>query len=316
MKRLLLALLLLLTLVVVPLAFAGNVHTAFLPSISANRTDGLGMHIEKGSGPNNAPGLAALGVAKVRTFFADDQGVNVYQVYLAGGWSAVDTMVLADIAAMKSVGTPIISFARGGICKVPTLAQLNPYATFLAGFVVRYDITYFETWGEPDASGGIPGMFGCFGSQYADRLIYLIERVRLTLPAGKMLGVSFMMADAADLAMLEAVTPYLDWVGVHHYAKWEGGQVVEPYPGTLTQLYDLVAPLDIPILLTEVNLRDPLTVCSPAFRQAQAEYNLAAMDTDFDAKIILVYAGGSSWQCTGTKGSLTEQMLMPGGGYP
>lgn len=315
MRRALLFTLLALALVLASLpARAASPVAIYFPFLRSTHSNGLGMHIEMGTGPLNAPGLAALHVKNVRTFFANSLGVNVYQVYLAGGWPAVDAMVLTDIAAMKSVGTPIISITRGGVCKVPTLAQLNVYAAFLVAFVERYEIVWFEAWNEPDAKSGISGMLGCFGDQYASQLIYLVQQVRNDLPPGKMLGVSFMLADAADLAMLQAVAPLLDWVGVHHYGKWEGGAVVEPYPGTLEQLYDLVAPLDIPILLTEVNLRDPQTICTPAFRQAQAEYNLAALETDFDAKIILVYAGGANWQCTGIKGSLTEQYLLPG--YP
>lgn len=280
----------------------------YFPMLYASRNDGLGLHIEMGGGPGNAVTLEALQVEFVRTFFANDQGLSVYQVYLTGGWSAVDSMVLPDLNSI-TYSEPLIGFAHGGLCKVPTNAQLNAYATFLVEFVVRYDITYFEAWVEVDSKAGVPGMFGCFGDQNTSKLIYLIGKIREILPADKMLGVSFAMVEPADFAMYTAVVPYLDWVGVNHYGKWEGGVVVEPYPGTIAQLYDLVAPQDIPIFLTEVNLRDSLTICTPAFRTAQMEYNRTALKSEFEIKIILVYAGGSSWQCTGIKGSITEEML-------
>ena len=310
MKKLLISIILIVLLFLIGSPTHANSTTIlYFPMLYGDRSDGLGLHIEMGGGPGNAVALAELQVEVVRTFFANDQGLNIYQVYLSGGWSAVDTMVLPDINSIKTYSEPLISFTYGGLCKVPTNAQLNQYAIFLSAFVVRYNITYFEGWNEVDTKGGIPSMLGCFGDQNISKLIYLIQKIRETLPAGKMLGVSFAMTEPADFIMYTAIVPYLDWVAVHHYGVWSNGVVLEPYPGTLSDLYNLVAPQDIPIWLTEVNLRDPADICSVAFRQAQMEYNRGALETEFERKIILVFAGGNNWQCTGIKDSLTHEML-------
>lgn len=308
MKRLIILTLLSLTFIPAPQE-SSPITNIYFPMLYASRNDGMGLQIQRWTGPTNADSLEALQVEFVRVFFGDDTGQNVYQIYLVGGWDAVDAYVLADIESIKAYSEPIISFTHGGLCKVPTNLQLNAYAAFLVEFVIRYDITYFEAWNEADNKGGNSALFGCFGDQNTSKLIYLIGKIRETLPDGKMLGVSFAMGEPADFTMYTSIVPYLDWVAVHHYGVWSGGVVTEPYPGTITQLYDLVAPQDIPIFLTEVNLRDPLTLCTPAFRQAQMEYNQGALKSPFEIKIILVYAGGANWQCTGIKGSITEEML-------
>lgn len=282
----------------------------YFPLLYSGRTDGLGLHIEIGGGPGNQVYLSALQPKFVRNIFGDDQGLNVHQVWKTGGWSAVDAMVLPDLNSIATYSTAMVEFTYGGVCKVPTLVQLAGYADFIVEFVVRYDIKYFSIWNEPENALGESGLFGCFGKAYTSRLIYLAEQVRETLPAGHLMGVSFQMGHATHFTMFQAVVPYLDWVGVHHYGVWTENGIQEPYPGTIQDLYELVTPQSIPVYLTETNLRDDNTICSPQFREDQAEYNKNTMYSDFPVKIILVYAGGNSWQCTGIKGSVTEDMLL------
>lgn len=278
----------------------------YFPMLYSHQSYGIGFQVEIGSGASS--GLADLQPTFIRHFLGTYLGDNAHQVYLSGGWTAVDNYVLEDILAIKQYSEPIISLTYGGICKVPTFAQLDAYADFLSAFAERYDITYLEVWNEPDSKGGISSLFGCFGDQYVSKLIYLVQQVK-EKSLDRMIGVSFMMDDILDYQMFSATIPYLDWVGVHHYGVWSEGIVFEPYPGTIQDLYDLVTPQDIPVFLTETNLREPTTICSTQFREDQAEYNKNTLLSDFEVKIILVYAGGSNWQCTGIKNSLTHELL-------
>jgi hypothetical protein len=112
--------------------------------------------------------------------------------------------------------------------------------------------------------------------------------------------------------MLAAVAPHLDWVGIHHYGMWGGGQVFESvWPGSLTLKYQLTEDaVEIPVWITELNLRSPDDECGPAHQAAALEYAEEALSLDAPMVSILVYKVYPDWQCTGIRDTLLEEFLL------
>lgn len=310
MKRLILLILLLLS-----IAFAPQVvHHAYLPSISANRTDGLGLEWAGVWG-----NLTAIRPVYLRSNFGSqiDPYDSLYQHYVVGGWAEVDAQ-LAVLEDWRDIGAqPIVIFMRGGLpCKVPTLAQLATYGNFIVAAVARYDLDIFEVTNEPENPGGYPSLFGCWGKQYADRLIYLLDYVQARVPDTRQVGVSFQAGSATQFVMLTTAASHADWIGVHFYSVYGGGVVQYPWPGGLTQLVTMAEQYHDDVRVTEFNLRSPGNECGLAHQQAQTDEIADALDLDLPMLSILVYYNYPDWQCSGIKNTLTEEMLMPGGGYP
>lgn len=304
-------------LLVATVVVAAGSHNAYLPVIRSVRTDGLGLEVV----PNythNQPGLADIGALTYRSTFGSqvDPYYGPYQKYLSGGWAAVD-LKFAMLDDWRALGAqPQVVFMRGGLpCKVPTIAQLGPYGDFIVAAVERYDLHTFEIANEPDASGGYPSLFGCWGKAYADRLIYLLDYVQARVPSHRQVGVSFQAASPAQFAMLAATASHADWVGLHFYPVWSAGVVLYPWPGGLATLVTMAEQYSDDVRVTEFNLRDPASTCGAAFEQAQADEIEAALDLGLPMLSVLVYYPAPDWQCTGIENTLTEQMLM-GTGYP
>lgn len=316
-RRLLtLALFALVTLLAVPV-FAGAVsNNAYLPVVRSARTDGLGLEVVPDY-THNQPNLADIQALTFRSTFGSqiDPYYGPYQKYLSGGWAAVDLKfeMLDDWRALGA--QPLVVFMRGGLpCKVPTIAQLATYGDFIVTAVERYNLNIFEVWNEPDATGGFPSLFGCFGKTYTDRLIYLLDYVQTRVPSHRQVGVSFQAGSPAQMAMLAATASHADWIGVHFYSVYGGGIVQYPWPGGLVELVEMAGQYHDDVRVTEFNLREPDEICSAAFEQAQADEIQAALDLGLPMLSVLVYYPAPDWQCTGIQGTLAEQAIMPG--YP
>lgn len=306
------------TLLLFSIAFAPQVvHRAYLPVTYSTRTDGLGLEVVPGY-TQNQPNLANIVPIYIRSTFGSsvDPYYGPYQKYLSGGWAAVDTKfeMLDDWRDFGS--QPLVVFMRGGLpCKVPTLAQLKPYGDFIVAAVERYNLYTFEVWNEPDASGGLPSLFGCWGKAYTDRLIYLLDYVQARVPSHRQVGVSFQAGSAAQFTMLTATASHADWIGVHYYPVYGGGIVQYPWPGGLSELVDMASLYHEDVRVTEFNLRSPTNECGPVHQQAQADEIQAALDLELPMLSVLVYYPYPDWACTGIEGTLAEEVIMPGG-YP
>ena len=299
---------------------AGGGATLYLPVLSHLRGDGLGLHVPAGEIEARLPWLQAIMPQYVRLNWGQqiDPDKTPWKVYEVGGWAAVDAFVLPALEAVRDLpAMPLVTMTRGGLpCREPSLAQLTTYGVFVADFIERYDLQWTEIWNEVDSVGGMASLFGCFGQDQLGLAIHLAQTVRANLAPGHTFCMSFTMWDAADFAMLTGLAPYLDCVGIHHYGIWQDGAVVEPYPGTLAQTYALVdAAVSVPVYLTEVNLRDPADVCSPAFYAAQVEYNIDALGI-FPVTVLHALTGKPDWDCTGLNNTPTLDALLPGAGYP
>lgn len=289
-----------------------SAHTLYIPIVNQEPNE-IGLYLADDYIFSFQSDVETIDPQYIRTIFGSSSNPldTPYQHYLSGGWAEVDAEMLPDLTEYKKIGIPIVGFTYGGLCKVPTASQLTAYGNFIAQAVIRYQLTYFEVWNEPDAQSGLPSLYGCFGSQYSAQLNSLIQNVGGQLPSQYKVGVSFMVDSQTKFDMLVKAEPYLDWIGVHHYGVWSGSSVLEGYPGGVNQLYTLVSSFtDKPILLTEVNLRYPQTICNTAFQAAQSQYNRAALNSLFDAKIFLVYTNSPDWQCTGIRNTPTEDMLL------
>jgi hypothetical protein len=222
--------------------------------------------------------------------------------------------MIAELDIWRNMGaTPIMSFMRGGMCTVPTFLELNSYGDFIVAATKRYGLSYIEVWNEPDFSVGLPSLYGCFGSNHVSRLKYLVKYVNLRLDKSYHVGVSFATSDDSGINMLKEIAPYADWVGFHHYAIWFNGQFQEAWPGSLElklQMVQDIVPKNMPVWLTEVNLRSPSEECGPAHQQAQGNYLSDVMDLDIPVKSILVYHDYPNWQCTGMRNNPASDVLM------
>lgn len=236
-----------------------------------------------------------------------------YQLYLSGGWAAADAKVLPNIEGWRTAGAePLLIFMPGGECTPPSFALLDDFGDFVAAAVERYDLNYFEVWNEPDATSGAPALYGCLGPDHTDKLIYLLDRIRPQLSSGRQMGVSFALGSEEHLEMVEAVAPHMDWVGIHHYGIWGGGQVLESeWPGSLTLKYQLTEDVvEIPVWITELNLRSPGDECGPAHQQAAMDYVDDALELEAPMLSILVYKSYPDWQCTGIRDTLVGDWLL------
>jgi len=298
-------------------ARSAPVYAQYVPFVRHTRPDGLGLEL-----PDNYinlyPAVRDLGPVYLRATFGNsvDPSDTLYLAYKSGGWAAVDAQVADALEGWRAIGAePIVVFMYGGACSAPKLSQLTQYAVFIAQAAERYSLRYFEVWNEPDATGGLASLYGCFGTAHTARLIHLLGQVQQRVPAERQVGVSFMLQAPAHLDMLRAVAPYADWVGIHHYAIWSAGQVLDPWPGDLATEYALASAnaAGRPVWATEVNLRSPDDDCSPAHQAAQAEWLGEALDLGLPMVSVLVYASYPDWQCTGIRNTPAEEALRP---YP
>ncbi|HUF38129.1 MAG TPA: hypothetical protein VMN57_06375 [Anaerolineales bacterium] len=236
-----------------------------------------------------------------------------YQLYLSGGWAAVDAKMLPNIEGWRGIGAePLFIFMPGGACSVPSYALLDDFGDFVAEAVERYDMDYFEVWNEPDATSGYSALYGCFGDEYAGKLIYLLERIRPQLASHRQMGVSFMMHSADHFGMMVQVAPYVDFVGIHHYGIWSANQVLQGWPGSLELKYEMVkdAAGGKPVWITELNLRSPGDECGPAHQAAARDFVEKAFELDTPMINILVYKNYPDWQCTGMRETPLAALLM------
>ena len=302
----------------------GDEHTIYLPVIRreqpgapAAAAPAIGVEL---TGifilnPNNAAEIAGYDLDYIRGHLGSmSEPYNaVYQLYLSGGWAAADERVLSSLEGWRGTGAePVFIFMPGGECGVPSYAALDNFGDFIAAAVERYDLNYFEVWNEPDVASGGPAVYGCFGTAHAGKLIYLLERIRPQIASHRQMGVSFMMENPAHFAMMEEIAPYVDFVGIHHYGVWGGGMVQESdWPGSLEKKYDLVdAAVDVPVWITELNLRSPSDQCGPAHQAAARDYIEDALDVGAPMISILVYKAYPDWQCTGIRDTLVADLLM------
>ena len=307
-----------LVLLVVYRVRAAEPAQAYLPILTSERTDGLGFEAVPGAMAAHQAALTDLAPVYLRSNFGSQIAPydTLYQHYLAGGWAEVDQEVEDELSLWHDIGAiPIVIFMYGGSCVAPTTAQLAGYGDFIALAMGRYNLHYVEVWNEPDAVGGFPSLFGCFGDAYAARLKYLLNRVRSQVDDFRRVGVSFQLANNADLTMLATVASSADWLGIHHYAIWCDGVTTEPWPGSLMGKYDLAVAnaAGREVWLTEVNLRTPCET-GAEHQQAQADYLEWVLGLPIPVKSVLVYYSYPDWQGTGVRDTLAEDALLPG--YP
>lgn len=283
------------------------------PMVMRNRAIGLGFEINVDNG-YMFPELADFNPRYIRSHFASwyDPYDTLYQHYISGGWAEVDQEVVTVLGSWRGIGAePIVIFMHGESCHVPSYQELAAYGDFISAAAERYDLRHFEVWNEPDASAGVTSVWGCFGTAYADRLIYLLERVQAQVDPWREVGVSFMVDNASHMEMLAAVAPSADWIGIHHYGVWGGGVIMEPWPGSLQLKYEMARSASpVPVWLTEYNLRSPDYYCTQAHQQAQANYLLAAFNLEIPMVSIHIYADYPDWQCTGIRDTPASQVLL------
>jgi len=308
-----------------PRADAG--YSAYIPVLSLTRSP-WGFHVADFAIAQQAANIALHKPDYIRIDFGDWNGApnhelsTPYQQYLLSGWPAVDAEVIPrlDIANQLAENV-IIDTLRGGPCPyAPAQADLEAYADFLAAFAARYDFDILEPWNEPDYEGGMPGIFGCFGSQYADEFIDFLEYLLPLLPPSVKLGISFGFSDPASQAMFVAAgnVAGLEYVGIHNYGIHAVPEPLYPWPGDLKTAYELATSLtEKPVWITEYNLRDPSLNClDPVFQQAQADVVNSAFS--LRAPVVIPFSYHTqlgSWDCVGLHQSQWERMAL-GVGYP